>query len=225
MTTSDGKVADDGLKTEEGPHTGPEVELPSDLDQSVLADVENTEEGPEPFRPVASVVGAIGFGLIGALVWALITTITDYQLGLIAIVLGILCGVGAKRGGRNIKSQYVGAGTALLSYFFAQILTVIMLITFKPELFMEGDVVDGTEVSAEQLEQAQPPPEGIDVAAAGPDRMRAAEPPVPSEEQMPGFGEMFVGLFLAVVQDTFTSMGVLFLGFAVWEGYRIPRPQ
>lgn len=134
---------------------------------------------PDTFRPAVAIAWSFGFGLIGAVIWAFITYVTDYELGLIAILLGIMAGAGAVRGGRTPQSQIVGASAAGVCYFVAQVLVVFAVVFGKDS----GPSADLSNLVA------------------------------------------IVGIILPeIVKETFSSMGVLFLGIAIYEGYRIPRP-
>lgn len=154
---------------------GPRVELPPDEALAGVASYEAEVTRPDTFQPALAIGWAFGLGSLGAVIWAFITYVTDYELGLIAILLGIMAGLGAARGGRTEQSQIVGAVAAAVCYFVAQLMVVFALISQEPDM----------------------PP--IDVEIVG-----------------------FV--VVEIIKSTFSSMGVLFLGIAVYEGYRIPRP-
>jgi len=162
---------------ESAPDRGPSVELPPEAELEQLEQLEATQSEPDTFNPVLSIAWSLGLGSLGAAIWALITVVTDYQLGIIAIVLGILAGVGAARGGRTPQSQIVGAVSAAICYFVAQILTIFALLS-----------ADGNGMAI--------------------------------------FDPAVMGILLGeILEETFSSMSVLFLGLAVYEGYRRPRPQ
>ncbi len=171
---SDGAVEPAAATHEEAaaaPAAGPRVELPSATELGELDALETEASAPEVFRPAVAVAWSFGLGGLGAAIWAFITYVTEYELGIIAILLGILAGVGAARGGRTKESQLVGAVAAAACYFLAQILVVF--------------------------------------AIAGFDKL---DPSV-------------LGLVLvAIIKETFSSMGILFLGIAIFEGYRRPSP-
>lgn len=154
---------------------GPRVELPPDEALAGVASYEAEVTRPDTFQPALAVGWAFGLGGLGAVIWAFITYVTDYELGLIAILLGIMAGLGAARGGRTEQSQIVGAVAAAVCYFVAQLMVVFAIVTQRPDM-----------------------------------------PPV--DVEMLGF------VVVEIIKSTFSSMGVLFLGIAVYEGYRIPRP-
>ncbi|HFE45440.1 MAG TPA: hypothetical protein ENJ18_08080 [Nannocystis exedens] len=162
---------------ESAPDRGPSVELPSAAELEQLEQLEAVQSEPDTFNPLLSIAWSLGLGSLGAAIWALITVVSDYQLGIIAIVLGILAGVGAARGGRTPQSQIVGAVSAAICYFVAQILTVVALLS-----------KEGQEISIFD----------------------------------PGVMEV---MLIEILKGTFSSISVLFLALAVYEGYRRPRPQ
>ena len=146
--------------------------------KDTIESIEAATSQPDTFQPARAILWSFGLGGLGAVIWAFITVVTEYELGLIAILLGIMAGVGAARGGRTPQSQIVGAVAAAVCYFLAQLLVVFAIV------------------------------------------FSGAEQPAPSV----GLG-MLVGIVLVeIVKQTFSSMGVLFLGIAVYEGYRRPRP-
>ncbi|NDV47515.1 hypothetical protein D0T49_10700 [Paludibacter sp. 221] len=65
--------------------------------------------------------------LIGALLWAVITVLTNYQIGYMAVAVGFLVGYAVRLGGKGIDKVFgiVGAVLALLGCllgnFFSQI--------------------------------------------------------------------------------------------------------
>jgi hypothetical protein len=73
--------------------------------------------------------GLVGMG-VGAVIWALITVITEYQLGLIAIGVGILAGLGVRYLGKGFDTIYgiVGAVTALFGIVIGNVLTIVVFI-------------------------------------------------------------------------------------------------
>ncbi len=196
---------------------------PAELDPDAPQEV----PGPPP-SVVRALVGSAGLGIVGAIAWAAVTIITDYQLGLLAIGIGLLAGVGAAYGGKGKKFQVIGASCAAGSYFLGQFLIVIAIVM-------------GQAGAADEL-PVEPAPTGEQaVLADGPNGAPAAVEPAGSEVgldadladtapgEQPGpegfFGAMALVLFL-IVQETFSSaMSVLFLGLAVYEGWKLPRAE
>lgn len=74
-----------------------------------------------------SVMGALGGGLgaalIGATIWWLLIRTTGYELGLIAILVGVLAGLGVvKLGGRGPMMQIIGGLCAVLGIVAGKVL-------------------------------------------------------------------------------------------------------
>lgn len=204
----------------------PRVVLP---DEPAEFDPDSEAEAPGPPPSVMrALIGSAGLGGVGAIAWAAVTLITDYQLGLLAIGIGLLAGVGAAYGGKGQKFQVIGASCAAGSYFLGQFLIVIALVMGQAgtadeppvepaptgEQALAVDGVGGTAVAAEPGQSEI----GIDADLAD---------PLPQEDPGPDgfFGAMALVFFL-IVQETFSSgMSVLFLGLAVYEGWKLPRAE
>ena len=168
-----------GLPSTPASDAGPQVVLPDENTQADVDAIEQLDDEPDTFNRRASILGASAYGIVGAALWALVTYVTEYELGLLALVLGAMVGIGATKGGRTTQSQTVGAIVAGASYFLAQLMVVTAYVIADPELSMS----------------------------------------------LPAF---LIGLVIVIPQmvvETFSSMGVLFLGFAVYEGYKIPGPR
>ena len=122
-----------------------EIECPDfNLDESVkvaLNDSDPIEQGEvkaqlsdqvleklrlEQNLPLATVVG-IGAGLIGAILWGLITVATNYQIGYMAIAIGAGVGFSMRYIGKGIDQIFgiVGAVIAVLSCFMGNFFSVI----------------------------------------------------------------------------------------------------
>lgn len=74
----------------------------------------------------SAVIGGLLLTLVGAAIWAIITVITEYQIGYMAIGIGLMIGFGVRYFGAGIDQKFgiLGAGLALFSCllgnFFAQ---------------------------------------------------------------------------------------------------------
>ena len=150
-------------------------------DPAALAEAEFIERAQLPKRDFdfrVSLLTSAAWALGGALVWALVVYLTGYNIGLFAIGIGVLAGLGAARGGRGKTAQYIGAACATAGYFVGQMGAYMALVISKGG--------------------------------------------VPDERQL-----MLIipALMLLVLKVTFTGINAVFLGFAVYEGYRIPGPH
>jgi hypothetical protein len=70
----------------------------------------------------------IGFGLgaalVGAAAWAILTVVTDYKIGLVAVAIGFLVGLAMQRSGStDPRLPYAGAVIALIGCFLGDVFT------------------------------------------------------------------------------------------------------
>jgi hypothetical protein len=82
--------------------------------------------------------GALG-GLLGAVVWAAVTYFTEYQIGWMAIIVGVLVGFGNRRLGKGIDKIFgvLGGIIALFSVLVGNFLVYIGYLAkyFQVEFF------------------------------------------------------------------------------------------
>lgn len=57
-------------------------------------------------RLVPAVFAAVAAAVIGALLWAAVTVVTDFQIGFMAIGVGVLVGLGVRHFGRGETNAY-----------------------------------------------------------------------------------------------------------------------
>lgn len=77
------------------------------------------------------VLGGIIGGAIGAALWAVITVLTNFQIGWMAVGVGFLVGYGVRLFGRGVDTSFgvVGAALALLGCFAGNLLTVVIVLS------------------------------------------------------------------------------------------------
>lgn len=87
-----------------------------------------TQARNEQNLPLAIVAGAAA-ALIGALLWALITVLTNYQIGFMALGVGFLVGQAVRKFGKGIDTIYgaTGAFLALLGCIGGNLLTACVI--------------------------------------------------------------------------------------------------
>lgn len=92
-------------------------------------------------------VGGLGGMLIGAVIWALITYLTDYQLGIAAIGVGYLAGMGVQRLGKGLSQPFgmVGAITAGIGVILGNYLTILLLAMRELGLSVAEVIQVGTD--------------------------------------------------------------------------------
>lgn len=74
-------------------------------------------------------IGGLGGMTIGAIIWALITYFTEYQLGIAAIGVGFLAGMGVRLLGKGLSQPFgiIGAVTAGIGVVLGNYLMILML--------------------------------------------------------------------------------------------------
>ena len=76
-------------------------------------------------------VGGIAAAAVGAIVWAIITVVTGYQIGWMAIGVGFLVGYAVKLLGKGVDPAfgYVAAAIALAGCLAGNLLTVVIMVS------------------------------------------------------------------------------------------------
>ncbi len=74
-----------------------------------------------------ALLGGLGVCLLCALIWAAFTVITEYQIGLIAIAVGLLVGFSVRYFGAGLDLKYniLGGGLALLSCLLGNLFAIV----------------------------------------------------------------------------------------------------
>jgi hypothetical protein len=75
-----------------------------------------------------AVVAGVGAAIIGAVLWAVVTVITQYELGLMAIAVGFLVGFAIRETGKGVdkKFGYLGAICGLFGCVLGNLLSGIV---------------------------------------------------------------------------------------------------
>lgn len=74
-----------------------------------------------------AVLGGLGGAFVGALLWAAIALVTDLEVGYVAVLVGLLAGLGVRIGARRAPSQalqVLAAGMALVGLVVAKYLII-----------------------------------------------------------------------------------------------------
>lgn len=107
-------------------------------DQYVLD--EDLQEVLDQFRTeqnlAMGIIGGLGGAILGALIWACITVITNYQIGYMAVGVGYLSGMGMRMLGKGIDPifGYLGAILALLGCVMGDSFCLIHYTSLESEL-------------------------------------------------------------------------------------------
>jgi hypothetical protein len=76
------------------------------------------------------VAAAIGAAVIGAIGWAVITSVTNYRIGFVAVGVGFLVGLAIERfGGGDARLPVIGAVVALIGCFVGDMLADAHLVS------------------------------------------------------------------------------------------------
>ena len=90
--------------------------------------IDRLEERMRSFQNIQyALIGGFVLSLLGALLWALVSVITGYQVGIVAIVMGVIVGVGVRYFGAGFDPIFsiIGGGYALLSCILGAIFSQI----------------------------------------------------------------------------------------------------
>ena len=162
----------------------------------------------------------LGFGaaILGAALWYGIRALTGYDFGLIAIVVGVLVGLGVRKG-----AQHRGG---LFYQFLAVLLTYCSVVaTYVPETMHGLFEHQGTPTTA-SAPQASAPVTSEEAAA----QLRWEQ----MNPQERAFAATFalviaaVGTFILLIPSLVFEkevIGLLIIAFALWEAWRINRPS
>jgi uncharacterized membrane protein YsdA (DUF1294 family) len=79
------------------------------------------------------IIGGFLGAAIGAMLWAVITVVTEYQIGYMALGVGFLAGFGVKLLGKGVdaKFQYAGAALALVGCLAGNLMVVISFASLE----------------------------------------------------------------------------------------------
>jgi hypothetical protein len=161
----------------------------------------------------ALLLGGIG-GLVGAGIYYAVLALSGYEIGLVAIVVGFLVGIGVRAGSGGVGGRAYQVLAVALTYI-AIVSTYIPFIV--EELRSQVEQTEGAEASSG---------EPSEVVTNEADALSAEEP---LDEGGGSIAWLFVGLafllllamatpFLAGLENV---IGILIIGFALYEAWRI----
>lgn len=169
----------------------------------------------------------LGAGAVGAAIYYAVLALTGYNVGLVAIVVGMLVGRAVRRGSGNrggLGYQFLAAGITYLA----------IASTFVPMALKEIAGADGgasTEAVSGTTDGAAPQGSSTGTPAAAPGTASSApKESAPAEDAAPGSVVIaviaLVGLTLALpILAAFGGniISLLIVGFGVWEAWRVNK--
>ena len=106
------------------------------------------------------IIAGVGAAIVGAILWASVTAITEYQIGWMAIGIGFLVGFAVRKFGQGVDRAFglAGAGLALFGCMLGNLLTVCIVVAYQFDVsFMEViSSLNGTALSDIMAETFQP---------------------------------------------------------------------
>ena len=188
----------------------------------------------------ASLYG-LGAGAVGAGIWYGVRAATGYEMGLIAIVVGLMVGGAVRKGSNGRGGWHYQALAMFLTY-------ASIVSTYVPEVVSSlGQMAENpSDATASPAPLAGSPPaaparpsEPLANAAAGQPSAPASATsgPDPSGIQQLGLGQALfaVGVFLLVVAVIALAapflggfqniIGIVIIGIALYEAWKMNRPQ
>ena len=118
----------------------PPMEIPEDGVSAAEGVAHLSEESLEILRSDQQLVPAIlagsGAAVVGAIVWAMVTVATGYQIGYMAIAVGAAVGLAVRVVGKGIDPifGYVGGGLALFGCVLGNLFSIIGFVAGADEM-------------------------------------------------------------------------------------------
>jgi hypothetical protein len=162
-------------------------------------------------------LGALAAGLVAAVIagglWLLVTELTGYELGIIALAVGFLVGVAVRIGARGVG----GVGYQLLAVFLTY---SAIVMTYVPSIVQEmranEEIMAGFHEAAEQAAVVPASAEGSDAVAPALDDESA----ITATLYVISVPIAYAAPFLMGFQNV---IGILIIGFALYEAWKINK--
>ena len=139
----------DSISTSAPPQPHPQVSeeaVPPDIDPMKMQMLTNKLKDNQNLS--MGILGGFIAALAGASVWAIITAITEYQIGFMAVGVGFLVGFAVRYMGQGVDQVYgfIGAGFSLIGCLVGNVLTTAIFIA-EAESIPFMDVVTALDFS------------------------------------------------------------------------------
>jgi hypothetical protein len=192
------------------------------------ATIANTlEKDPGWTAPFIGLGAGLAGGLVGAMLYYAVVKLTGYEIGLIAIVVGLLVGHAVRwgSGGRGGRVYQV----------MAVAITYLAIVSTYVPFIIEGIRNSTAQEQTTSVEGTASPNgsagrNGSDASTAAPSSQTpaAAAPEQNAEPSLAGFAIAVGLLFLFVLAAPFLAgfeniIGWLIIGFALWEAWKANR--
>lgn len=189
---------------------------------------QTTGGSPAKRALLAMALGLAG-GLAGALIWFLVRRGTGYEIGLIAIVVGLLVGAGVRKGANHRGGWFYQAMAVLITYcsIAGQYMPDVLEAFFDDYRSGDAAMVSDSDAAEGDTMAVEEPGNPADAAAAS----------EPADEESPSLS---AGLFAvaALLAITFiialaapflggaqSVIGLLIIGFALYQAWSMNKRQ
>ena len=157
-------------------------------------------------------LGAIALGaaaaVVGGAVWMLVTEITGYEIGLIAIAVGFLVGAAVRLGSR----QAGGVGYQLIAVFLTY---TAVVMTYVPAIVAELRANDGIQA---QLEASATDPNLVEIAPDGTVGPAIDEDAITRTLYLIAIPIAFAAPFLLGFENI---IGIVIIAFALYQAWKM----
>ncbi len=190
-------------------------------------EVSQMETGSGLARFLRAGVFGLAAALLGGAIWYGVRAVTGYELGLIAVVVGLMVGGAVRAGSRRRGGPLYQALAVALTYFgiCAQYVPDVWK-ALSDGVQQEGAAATGQPAPAD-APMTTPAPDAVVAAAAAP--AAAPAPAKPDDSGPPNLLQLGVVLalvlafamaapFLGGFQN---AIGILIIGFALWEAWKM----
>jgi uncharacterized membrane protein len=109
-----------------------------------------------------AVAAGLGSALVGAILWAVIVYITEYQLGLVAIAVGALVGISVREAGQGVDMKFgiLGAACAALGWLLGTVMVDVAMLAKVYEIgFFDalgrlgvGDIIELLKTTSDAMD-------------------------------------------------------------------------
>jgi hypothetical protein len=163
-------------------------------------------DAPPPGRRIGRVFKAtmlgLGAGLLGAVIWYAIRRATDMQIGLVAVAVGYMVGKAVRKGSGNRGGRWYQVLAVLLTY-------CCIAANYVPDAYQGLMAAKEKSVAAEHRHPSTTAPAA-----------HVSNLPLPVKVAIRLAVSFVVSLVLPILMATKNPIGLLIIGFALWEAWK-----